>query len=103
MWCERATNLSTPFRIESDFESVQLDNLVIIKKNVSHQSPALSKGEEGSVEFDRTPTTKQSQFFPLGSMFLHMYPVIGHPDSLWLTSGLYPCPYDLDSEKMMSG
>ena len=32
MQCERATNLSTPFQIELDFESVQLDKLVIIKK-----------------------------------------------------------------------
>ena len=34
MRCERATNLSTPFQIELDFESVQLDKLVIIKKNL---------------------------------------------------------------------
>ena len=46
------------------------------------------------MECDRTPATKQNHFLPLGSMFLHMYPVIGHPDSLRLTSGAYPCPYE---------
>ena len=55
--------------------------------------PRLSPRERQ--ECDRTPATKWNHFFPLGSMFFYMYPVIHHPDSLPLRSGT--CPYDLDS------
>ena len=30
---------------------------------------------------------------------IRTYPVILHPNSLWLRSGTHPCPYDLDRKK----